>query len=110
MTRLHEAHPDKRIIFSEGSTFGSFGAAEIVQIFRNWATSYTAWVTMLDEQLRPNSGPFEASPTMLVFDRHSGKVKYRFEYYMYGQFSKFIRRGAVRIDSTGFGGLRSHQV
>jgi len=99
MTSMHDAQPDKRIIFSEGSKFGVDGAVDIVRIFQNWASTYMAWVTMLDTSLRPNSGPFHAHAPMLTLHRDTLKVDYNFEYYMYGQFSKFIRRGAVRIQS-----------
>jgi len=105
MTELHELHPDKHIIFTEGSTFGAKGAAKIVEIFRNWATTYTAWVTMLDSALQPNAGPFKPSPTMLILNNETLEVQYRFEFHMYGHFSKFIRRGAVRIASNIAGGL-----
>lgn len=100
MTRLHEAYPDKRILFTEGSTFGVRGAVEIVKIFRNWASTYTAWVTMLDTGLQPNAGPFTPSPTMLLLDNKTLAVRFGFDYHMYGHFSKFVRRGAMRIGST----------
>jgi O-glycosyl hydrolase len=103
MTKLHVAFPDSPIMFTEGSGFGLLGAGHIVNIFRNWATTYTSWVTMLDKDRKPNSGPWGAGETMLeldgsVQDGHYS-VKYNYEYYMYGQFSKFVRTGAIRIDS-----------
>ncbi|MHC4168738.1 MAG: glycoside hydrolase family 30 beta sandwich domain-containing protein, partial [Planctomycetota bacterium] len=48
---------------------------------------------------QPNPGPHDCSPTCIVLNRRTLELEYRFDYYMYGQFSKFIRRGAVRIDS-----------
>jgi len=108
MTRLHAAYPDKRIFFTEGSTFGAKGAEEIVEIFRNWASTYVAWVTMLDSGMKPNEGPFVPTPTMTIMDNISHEVEFRFDYYMYGQFSKFVRRGAVRIGSLGLSGEVSH--
>lgn len=101
MTTLHDEFPDKNIFFSEGSAFGMRGASQIVEILRNWATTYNAWVTMLDTDLQPNAGPFRPSPTMIELDAETLQPNYRFEYYMYGQFSKFIRRGAVRIETSG---------
>lgn len=100
MSELHDEYPDKNIFFSEGSAFGVRGAAQIVEILRNWATTYNAWVTILDSDLEPNAGPFKPSPTMIELDSVTLKPTFRFEYYMYGQFSKFIRRGAVRIETT----------
>jgi len=100
MTKLYEAHPDKKIFFTEGSAFGAKGAAKIVEIFRNWASTYMAWVTMLDSELQPNAGPFTPSPSMLLLDKDTLEVEFRFDYYMYGHFSKYIRRGAVRVNSA----------
>jgi len=100
MTTLHEKFPDKDIYFTEGSTFGMRGAKKVVNILRNWSRSYSAWVTILDTKLQPNEGPFNPQPTMIQIDADSLEVIYNLEYYMYGQFSKFVKRGAVRIGST----------
>ena len=105
MTTLKEEFPGKDIYFSEGSYFKVRGAAKIVQILRNWSRSYNAWVTMLDSNLEPNSGPFIAHPTMVTLELNDDEsqsvkgVKYNLEYYIYGQFSKYVRRNSVRISS-----------
>ena len=65
MTRLHDQFPDKDIFFTEKSIHGIKGAAQIVAIFRNWARTYNAWVTMLDTNLQPKSGPNDSIPTMV---------------------------------------------
>jgi len=96
---LHEEFPDKDIYFTEGSTFLSRGAVKIIEIFRNWSRSYNLWVICLDWQRKPNRGPHHASPTMIVL-KEDNTVEYRFDYYMYGQFMKFVKRGAFRIFST----------
>ncbi|HOK09877.1 MAG TPA: glycoside hydrolase family 30 beta sandwich domain-containing protein [Candidatus Hydrogenedens sp.] len=96
---LHDAFPDKHIYFTEGSTFLSRGAVKIIEIFRNWARSYNLWVICLDWQRKPNRGPHHASPTMIVL-KEDNTIEYRFDYYMYGQFMKFVKRDAVRIFST----------
>ena len=36
---------------------------------------------------------------MIQLNAETLRPEFRFEYYMYGQFSKFIRRGATRISS-----------
>ncbi len=99
MTEIHDKFPDKGIFFTETSMFGVLGAQRIINIFRNWAETYNAWVVMLDSNMQPNAGPFNPDPTMVVLDVSSLKISYNMEYYMYGQFSKFIRRGAVRVSS-----------
>jgi O-glycosyl hydrolase len=99
MSLLHDEFPASRIYFTEGSVYGVAGARSIVQYFRNWAKSYNAWVTMLDDAGKPNSGPFVADPTMVLLNSTDDSVLYRYEYFMYGHFSKFIRPGAVRVSS-----------
>ncbi len=100
MSELKAEFPDKDIYFTEGSTFRTRGAIQIIGILRHWARSYNAWVIMLDEHRKPNSGPHFASRTCLEFDSKTREVTHHFDYYMYGQFMKFIRRDAVRVDST----------
>lgn len=97
-TKFHEEFPEKDTYFTEGSTFQTRGAVQIIDILRNWARSYNAWVIMLDEHRKPNRGPHFASATCIEL-KDNGEVEYRFDYYMYGQFMKYIPRGAVRIDS-----------
>lgn len=97
-SKFKEEFPDKDIYFSEGSTFGTRGAGQIIDILRNWARSYNAWVIMLDQHRKPNRGPHNASATCIQLN-DDGSVEYRFDYYMYGQFMKFIPRGAVRVES-----------
>ena len=75
MTTLHERFPDKPIFMSEGSEFGVTGAARIVKYFRNYASTYTAWVTLLDQHRKPNSGPFSADATMVELDTTTKTVK-----------------------------------
>jgi glucosylceramidase len=99
MTVLHTEFPNKNIYFTEGSTFRTYGALRIISFFRNWAQSYNAWVTMLDQNGKPNNGPFRAGATCIVMNSDDLTLNYRFDHYMYGQFMKFVKRGAVRIYS-----------
>jgi len=99
MTTLHNKFPDKHIYFSEGSVFGMEGAAQIITFLRHWARSYNVWVTIIDHRAQPNPGPHDCSPTCIVLNSDTLALDYRFDYYMYGQFMKFIRPGAVRIHS-----------
>jgi len=99
--------PDKHIYFTEGSVFGTLGALQLIDILRHDARSYNAWVIMLDEHRRPNRGPHDASATCIEL-LDDGSVRYNDDYSMQGQFMKFIRRGAIRLESAaprvrGFG-------
>jgi len=99
MTMFHNEFPDKHIYFTEGSAFGTTGAMRIISYLRNWSRSYNAWVTMIDTKGKPNNGPFRASRTCIMLNPEDLTVDYLFDYYMYGQFMRFVRRGAVRIYS-----------
>ena len=99
MTTLSDRFPDKHVYFTEGSVFGMKGAAQIVEFLRNGARSYNAWVTIIDHKGQPNPGPHDCSPTCVVLNSSNLTLDYRFDYYMYGQFMKFIRPGAVRVHS-----------
>jgi len=99
-SELRNEFPDKHIYFTEGSVFRTIGATKIIDILRHWSRSYNAWVTMLDEHRKPNRGPHSASATIIEL-KDDLSVEYRYDYYMYGHFMKFIHRGAVRIESSG---------
>lgn len=91
--------PDKHTYFTEGSVFKPHGAIRLAQILRHWSRSYNAWVIMLDEHRKPNRGPHSASATCIEL-LDDGSVRYNFDYYMQGQFMKYIQRGAVRVESS----------
>ncbi len=97
--RLKREFPDKHIYFTEGSMFGIDGAASIVAILRNWSRSYNFWVVMLDEHRRPNRGPHDATATCLE-RLDDGTVRTNLDYFVYGQFMKYIPRGSVRLASS----------
>jgi glucosylceramidase len=100
MGELHDAYPEKDLYFTERSTFGARGVDAILCYFRNWARSYNAWVTCLDDRQQPNAGPHPCSPTFVTVNRHDpDDVRYIAEYYLLGQISRFVRRGAVRVES-----------
>lgn len=101
MGRFRSEFPDVDLFFSEGSTFGVHGATALMDILRNGARSYNAWVTIIDDKGEPNPGPHECSPTCIVLDSDDNTLAYRFDYYMYGHFMKFVQRGAERIEAQG---------
>ena len=100
MTTFHGEFPGIPLYFTEGSAFGTRGALTIVGHLRNWARSYNAWVTMIDENGKPNNGPFEASRTNVMLNSTGLDVTYNFDHFMYGQFMKFVQRGAERVESS----------
>lgn len=108
-SKLHAQFPDKPIYFTEGSVFRTRGAIRLTDILRHWSRSYNGWVIMLDEHRRPNRGPHSASATCIEL-LDDGSVRYNFDYYMMGQFMKYIQRDAVCIESTSPGGATLRNV
>jgi len=101
MTELKAAYPDKSIHLTERSLWGVAGADRILQFFRNWASSYNAWVTMLDSTISPHQWVGIPDPTLLVQDADSPDDYWATpELYMTAQFSRFIGSGAYRIESS----------
>lgn len=101
MTDIHNLYPNKEIHLTERAVWGTKGADEIANYFRNYAQSYTSWVTMLDSNISPHQWTGTPDPTMFVRDANTPNNYWACpEYYIEGQFSKFVRPGAVRIDSN----------
>jgi glucosylceramidase len=111
---VHNAQPNKEIFFTEcsGTSSGTDAATFrdtlrwqginlAVGTTRNWARTVTTWNMALDA----NHGPVIGSCTncMGVVTTNGSGVTYNAEYYVLGHLSKFVRPGAVRIDSTGYG-------
>ena len=101
MSQMHKLYPEKSMNLTERSVWGTSGADRIAQYFRNYAETYTAWVTMLDSNIAPEQWTGTPDPTMWVQDANDRENYWATpEYYISGQFTKFIRPGAVRIDSN----------
>jgi glucosylceramidase len=101
MTDLHNLYPNKEIFFTERSVWGAEGMDRIAQYFRNWACTYNGWVSMIDQNNKPNNGPFYADPTLLIKGTSSADSYWVIpELYLTGQYSKYVQYGAKRISSN----------
>jgi glucosylceramidase len=100
MAVFHDEFPEKNVYFSEGTMPRIRGALFIVDLFRNWSRTYNDWVEMIDYEGKPNNGPFKTKSSCIQPSKDGSGVDYHFAYYSYGQFMKFVKRGALRIDST----------
>jgi glucosylceramidase len=108
---VHEAYPDKNLLFTEGCN-ESFSMARIndwklgerygksmINDFNNGSVAWTDWNILLDEKGGPNHvqnfcfAPIHANTA-------TGELIYTNEYYYIGHFSKFIRPGAKRVMSA----------
>jgi glucosylceramidase len=109
MGKLHEAYPDAQIYWTEGGpdyTAPDYGtdwanwAKTFTDVLRNWCQSITGWNLALDEKGRPNIGPFPCGG-MVTIHSETKEVTRSGQYWAFAHFSRNIRRGAKRFDSTG---------
>ncbi|NQX16608.1 discoidin domain-containing protein [Rathayibacter sp. VKM Ac-2857] len=100
--RLVEQYPDITVRLTERSYYDVKGMDRLVQLFRNDVSSWTYWLTFLDEDGLPNAGPLDGDsfPQQIGAPHDDLNAWYLDrDYYLYAQFSRYLDRGAVRIDS-----------
>src|SRR5258705_450900 len=103
MAQVKSTYPDKDVLMTERSVWGTSGADRIVQYFRNSATLYEGWVSMLDQNRTPERWSGSPDPTMLVQSTANRDTFWALpDYNMTAQFSKFVQAGAKRV-ATGYG-------
>jgi glucosylceramidase len=105
--RVHRAYPETEMYWTEGGpdyTDPNYAhdAAQwgktFAEILRNCCRSITAWNFALDEQGRPNIGPFSCGGLVTVHSQ-SNVISYSGQYWALAHYARFIRRGARRFDS-----------
>jgi glucosylceramidase len=90
--------------FSDGEFWGNM----IINDMKNWASAWIYWNMILDQE----GGPWLVSVEhgdpdnnkqhpVVIIDRNTRKVSYTGLYYYLTHFSKFVRPGAVRIETSG---------
>lgn len=108
---VHEAYPDKNLIFTEGCVekfnlgqvndwfLGERYGTSMLNDFNCGTVAWTDWNVLLDETGGPNHvGNFCFAP--IHADTKTGKLIYTNSYYYIGHFSKFIQAGAKRIAAS----------
>jgi glucosylceramidase len=108
---VHEAYPDKNLIFTEGcpesfnpAMYKNWGLGEaygrnMINDFNNGTVGWTDWNILLDETGGPNHVQnFCFAPVHA--DTKTGQLIYTNSFYYIGHFSKFVRPGAKRITSA----------
>jgi glucosylceramidase len=101
MATVKASYPDKDVLMTERSVWGTEGAARIVQYFRNQSTLYEGWVSMLDQNRSPERWSGSPDPTMLVRSTSNPDTFWKLpDYNMVAQFSKFVQPGAKRVASS----------
>lgn len=108
---VHEAYPDKNLIFTEGCpesfdatlyynwSLGETYGRSMINDFNNGTAGWTDWNVLLDETGGPNHVQnFCFAPVHANIK--TGELIYTNSYYYIGHFSKFVRPGAKRITSS----------
>jgi glucosylceramidase len=108
---VHDAWPDKHLIFSEGTvesfdparlgdwSLGERYGASLLHDLNNWSEGWTDWNVLLDDRGGPNHvGNFCFAPVHA--DSATGALTYLSSYWYLGHFSKFLRPGARRVAAT----------
>ncbi|MFN7252660.1 MAG: glycoside hydrolase family 30 protein [Anaerobacillus sp.] len=109
LSMVHEAFPDKHLLFTEGCIEGGVQlgawhtgeryARNIIGDMNNWLEGFIDWNIVLDENGGPNHvGNYCDAP--IIADTKTDEIHYNSSYYYIGHFSKFIKPGAKRIGLT----------
>jgi glucosylceramidase len=108
MSKVHDAHPDKNIYFTEQWTSGEgdFGGDLqwhvknlIIGAPRNWSRTVLEWNLAADPQFNPHTD--DGGCTLCLGALTIGEdVKRNVSYYIIAHASKFVKPGATRIQST----------
>jgi glucosylceramidase len=80
----------------------------LVDYARNWGRSWVKWSLAVDQHMGPHNGGCDICTGLVTVhngDERGGQVDYTIEYYTMGHLTKFVRPGAVRIDSTANGSV-----
>lgn len=111
MSQVHNAFPEKGVYFTElsGGAFSPDFASNLryyirntfIGTTRNWSKMVLFWNLALNENHGPtNNGCTDCRGVVTISP--SGEVEKNEEFYSLAHFSKFVKRGAHRIDSGKF--------
>ncbi len=114
LTKVHEAHPDKNIYFTEQWTSGKgeFGGDLkwhvknlIIGATRNWSCNVLEWNLAADPNFDPHTGDGGCDICQGALTIGEGSVDKNVSYYIIAHASRFVPAGSVRIASTLIDGL-----
>ncbi len=90
--------PEQQMVFTEKMLWGVAGVDRAAQYFRNGSISYVSWVTMLDQDGKPNNGPNTDKPRRFV--RAGDGYWATPEHFLFALYSRLVAPGARRIASS----------
>lgn len=103
---VHDAFPDKKLLFTEGTQeggphLGEWSMAEryarsMINDLNRWTVGWIDWNLLLDMEGGPNHvGNFCSAP--ILADTETGELHIQSSYYAIGHFARFVQPGARRI-------------
>lgn len=113
MMRVQQAYPGVEMYWTEGGpdyTDPNYlkdwatWSSTFIGILRNGCRSITGWNLALDEHGKPNIGPFNCGG-MVTIHSQTKEITRSGQHWAFAHFSRFIRRGARRIESSGAANL-----
>lgn len=89
----------------ETTTAGSFqaGVRRLIDFYRAGISSWTYWITFLDTDGQPNTGPLDAACCSVPFSAPPGNLDAyttNRDHHLYGQLSRYVARGAHVVSSS----------
>lgn len=102
---VHDAFPDKQLLFTEGAMSGTWPSAHrlarnLITDLNNWSAGWTVWNLLLDTEGGPRHAGGAHGSTIVNADIQTGELSFNPPHYVFGHFSRFIRPGAKRIACT----------
>lgn len=102
---VHDAFPDKMLIYTEAGMSGSWRtgvnvAKNMIIDLNNWTNGWTFWNLLLDENRGPRHAGGLGGTSIVTANTKTGEISFNPPYYYFGHFSRFIKPGAKRIACT----------
>jgi glucosylceramidase len=107
MSKVHAAHPEAEMYFTEGSTDyndphyqddWTKWSTVYTGVLNNWCRSAAAWNIATDENGKPNIGPYPCGGIVIINPRTQEIIRSG-QYWALAHFSRAMRRGARRVES-----------
>ncbi len=102
---VHEAFPDKKLLYTEAGMDGSWNTAvrltrNMIIDLNNWTNGYTHWNLLLDQDGGPRHAGGARGSNIVTANTKTGELALNPPYYAFGHFSRFIKPGARRVACT----------
>ena len=116
ISKVHAAHPEIGMHYTEGSTDyndphyqddWTKWSKTYTDVLSNWCNSAVAWNVATDERGKPNIGPYPCGGILIINPRTQEIIRSG-QYWTLTHFSRSIRRGARRFESQSQAANLSH--